>query len=254
MEQKWPQKIWLVRHGQSAGNVARDAAEAESRLRIDIAARDVDVPLSELGERQSDAMSMWFAALPADEQPNVVLYSPYIRARATANFVIDRLSKYDVLALQADERLREKEFGILDRLTPLGIHQQYPELAEQRAHVGKFYFRPPGGESWCDVILRLRSVLDTISREYRKERVLIVAHQVIVNCFRYLMERMDEEAILTIDRGGDVPNCGITEYRFDTAAGKNGKLVLVQANFVAPLIETGTPVTSNPDVPVAPKA
>ncbi|MBI1771946.1 MAG: histidine phosphatase family protein [Burkholderiales bacterium] len=254
MEQKWPQKIWLVRHGQSAGNVARDAAEAESRLRIDIAARDVDVPLSELGERQSDAMSMWFAALPADEQPNVVLYSPYIRARATANFVIDRLSKYDVLALQADERLREKEFGILDRLTPLGIHQQYPELAEQRAHVGKFYFRPPGGESWCDVILRLRSVLDTISREYRKERVLIVAHQVIVNCFRYLMERMDEEAILTIDRGGDVPNCGITEYRFDTAEGKNGKLVLVQANFVAPLIETGTPVTSNPDVPVAPKA
>jgi len=212
------------------------------------------VPLSELGERQSDAMSNWFAALPVDERPNVVLYSPYIRARATANFVIDRLSKYDVLAMQADERLREKEFGILDRLTPLGIRQQYPELAEQRAHVGKFYFRPPGGESWCDVILRLRSVLDTISREYRKERVLIVAHQVIVNCIRYLMERMDEEAILAIDRAGDVPNCGITEYRFDTAAGKNGKLVLVQANFVAPLIETGTPVTSKPDVPVAPKA
>jgi len=254
MEQKWPQKIWLVRHGQSAGNVARDTAEAESRLRIDIASRDVDVPLSELGERQSDAMSNWFAALPVDERPNVVLYSPYIRARATANFVIDRLSKYDVLAMQADERLREKEFGILDRLTPLGIRQQYPELAEQRAHVGKFYFRPPGGESWCDVILRLRSVLDTISREYRKERVLIVAHQVIVNCIRYLMERMDEEAILAIDRAGDVPNCGITEYRFDTAAGKNGKLVLVQANFVAPLIETGTPVTSKPDVPVAPKA
>ncbi|MEG0886528.1 MAG: histidine phosphatase family protein, partial [Janthinobacterium sp.] len=29
MEQKWPQHIWIVRHGQSAGNVARDAAEAE---------------------------------------------------------------------------------------------------------------------------------------------------------------------------------------------------------------------------------
>jgi hypothetical protein len=28
MEQKWPQQLWLVRHGQSAGNVARDAAEA----------------------------------------------------------------------------------------------------------------------------------------------------------------------------------------------------------------------------------
>ena len=29
MEQKWPQDIWLVRHGQSSGNVARAAAEAE---------------------------------------------------------------------------------------------------------------------------------------------------------------------------------------------------------------------------------
>jgi broad specificity phosphatase PhoE len=52
--------------------------------------------------------------------------------------------------------------------------------------------------------------------------VLIVAHQVIVNCFRYLLERLDEDAILAIDRDGDVPNCGITEYRFDPAAGKHG--------------------------------
>jgi broad specificity phosphatase PhoE len=64
----------------------------------------------------------------------------------------------------ADQRLREKEFGILDRLTKFGITQRYPELAQQRSHVGKFYFRPPGGESWCDVILRLRSMLDTIVR------------------------------------------------------------------------------------------
>ena len=81
-----------------------------------------------------------------------------------------------------DERLREKEFGILDRMTTFGIREKYPELAEQRKHVGKFYFRPPGGESWCDVILRLRSFLDMLTREYRGDRVLVVAHQVIVNC------------------------------------------------------------------------
>ena len=31
---------------------------------------------------------------------------------------------------------------------------RYPEQAEARAHWGKFYNRPPGGESWADVILR----------------------------------------------------------------------------------------------------
>lgn len=253
-DQKWPDRIWLVRHGQSAGNVARDAAEAASHFLIDIAERDVDVPLSELGERQARALGGWFRALGPDGQPTVVLFSPYIRARATASEVLDQLGRDRLGAVVADERLREKEFGILDRLTPLGIRDKYPELAEQRQHVGKFYFRPPGGESWCDVILRLRSTLDTISREYRGERVLIVAHQVIVNCFRYLLERLDEEGILAIDRMGDVPNCGITEYRFDPTAGKHGKLVLVQANFVAPLEDTGTPVTHQPDMPAAPKS
>ncbi|MGV7210095.1 histidine phosphatase family protein [Oxalobacteraceae bacterium A2-2] len=254
MEQKWPQQIWLVRHGQSAGNVARDEAEAASRLLIDLATRDVDVPLSDLGQQQAGAMADWFAALPADRRPNVILHSPYVRARATASAVVGKLERGSLLSVVADERLREKEFGILDRLTPLGIQDKYPELSEQRAHVGKFYFRPPGGESWCDVILRLRSVLDTITREYRGERVLIVAHQVIVNCFRYLMERMDEDAILALDRAGDVPNCGITEYRYDPAAGKRGKLVLIQANLVAPLEQSGTPVTAQPDRPAAPKS
>jgi broad specificity phosphatase PhoE len=254
MEQKWPQQIWIVRHGQSAGNVARDAAEAASQFLIDIAERDMDVPLSALGEQQAAALAGWFGALPPEQRPNVVLYSPYVRARETALTIVDALQREDLLAVATDERLREKEFGIIDRLTPLGIADKYPELHEQRKHVGKFYFRPPGGESWCDVILRLRNMLETITREYRGERVLVVGHQVIVNCFRYLLERMDEEAILAIDRAADVPNCSVTSYRFDPDAGKRGKLVLDLENFVAPLTSTGTPVTKSKDQPAAPKA
>ena len=254
MEQKWPQEIWLVRHGQSAGNVARDAAEAAETLHIDIAERDVDVPLSPLGIEQSQSLARWFADLPPDGKPTVVLHSPYVRAAETARHLIEALDRNALLAVHADERLREKEFGILDRLTVRGIAHRYPELYEQRQHVGKFYFRPPGGESWCDVILRLRSVLDTMTREYSSERVLIVAHQVTVNCFRYLLERMDEAAILSYDRQGDVPNCSVTGYRFDPKAGKRGKLTLQMTNFVAPLIESGTPITVQKDIPTAPKA
>ncbi len=254
MEQKWPQEIWLVRHGQSAGNVARDAAEAAAGLLIDIAERDVDVPLSPLGVEQSTALGAWFAALPKERRPNVVLHSPYIRAAETARLIMHQMGHAPLLAVQSDERVREKEFGILDRLTVLGINHKYPELYEQRQHVGKFYFRPPGGESWCDVILRLRSVLDTITREYCGERVLIVGHQVTVNCFRYLFERLDEASILAFDRAGDVPNCSVTSYEFDKHQGKHGKLVLKLTNFVSPLEAAGTPVTVQKDVPAAPKA
>jgi broad specificity phosphatase PhoE len=199
-------------------------------------------------------LGAWFASLPAHSQPNVVLYSPYVRAAQTADLLMRRLDRDELLAVHADERLREKEFGILDRLTVRGIAEQFPDLYEQRRHVGKFYFRPPGGESWCDVILRLRSVLDTLTREYCRERVLIVGHQVIVNCFRYLLERMDEARILEEDRQGDVPNCSVTSYAFDPSLGKRGKLVPRLVNFVAPLQDTGTPVTTGKDVPTAAKA
>jgi broad specificity phosphatase PhoE len=103
------------------------------------------------------------------------------------------------------------------------------------------------------VILRLRSMTETITRDYRRERVLIVCHSVVVLCMRYLLERMTEEQILTIDRDNEVANCSVTSYLFDAAQGKHGKLVLDAFNFVAPLEEAGAPVTTEPDAAVAVK-
>jgi probable phosphoglycerate mutase len=71
--QRWPQRLWVVRHGESAGNVARDAAYAAGVARIDIDERDVDVPLSDLGKEQSEALGHWFAQMPTDQRPDVVL-------------------------------------------------------------------------------------------------------------------------------------------------------------------------------------
>ena len=259
MSRRWPERLWIVRHGQSAGNVARDAADAAGAAVIDIAERDMDVPLSELGERQAAALGAWFAAKPEDERPTTVLVSTYVRARQTAKHIEQAGGLHADQCTDCDERLREKEFGILDRLTRAGIEARFPDQAEARTRIGKFYHRPPGGESWCDVILRLRSVLDTLSLHHSEpgSRVLIVAHQVIVLCFRYLIEGMTEEEILAIDRAGDVANCGVTEYALEPVEGSPGthrtKLKLVAYNFVAPLEEAGAPVTARPDAPVAPR-
>ena len=248
----WPAVLWVTRHGQSAGNVARDHAEANGMVLIDLEHRDIDVPLSELGAEQSRALGRWFGRLPAGERPQVLLCSPYVRARETARLLLEEAGLHagSDVRLRVDERLREKEFGILDRLTRHGIRQKHPELHEQRSHVGKFYFRPPGGESWCDVILRLRSLTEMMAREHAGERVLVVAHQVIVNCMRYLVDNLDEAGILAIDREGDVPNCGVTSWRI-SADGSTLQPDLV--DFVAPLVRSGTPVTAAPDAQAAPK-
>lgn len=74
----------------------------------------------------------------------MVLCSPYVRARETTALLLQSAGFAPAtVRVRVDERLREKEFGILDRLTVFGIRQKFPELSKQRSHVGKFYFRPP---------------------------------------------------------------------------------------------------------------
>ena len=249
--QIWPDVLYLVRHGESAGNVAREAALKAGEAMIDIDVRDVDVPLSELGQRQAIALGRWFGALPPEQRPTVLLTSPYLRARHTAGLIVQTAGmSADSYSLIVDERFREKEFGILDRLTAVGIREHYPEQAEFRRLLGKFFHRPPGGESWCDVILRLRSATEMISREHCGERVLIVCHAVVVLCMRYILEHMTEAELLAVDKKADIANCSVTSYQYDESLGSRGGMRLELYNFVAPLEEAGEPVTSEPDAKV----
>jgi broad specificity phosphatase PhoE len=235
-----------VRHGESAGNVARAAAYESGAERIQLVHRDVDIPLSAAGQEQAAALGRWFAQQPPAERPDVLLASPYLRARDTARLFREAGGCEADEAICLDERLREKEFGILDGLTTAGIARHEPQQAELRRTLGKFYHRPPGGESWADVILRLRSVMDTVALHYAGRSVMIFGHQVVVLCLRYILEGMSEEEVLAVDREGPVGNCSLTEYRFDPAAGKTGGLVLVRFNAVQPMVAEDAPVTAEP--------
>jgi broad specificity phosphatase PhoE len=230
------------------GNVARDLAESTKALTIDIAERDMDVPLSERGEEQACALGDWLGGL-GRHQPTGVLVSPYVRAARTAEIALER-SGSDVPVV-LDERLREREFGVLDRLTRRGIEQRFPEEASARARLGKFYYRPPGGESWCDVALRVRSVLDSITREHEDERVLIVTHEVVIFVFRYVLEHLTEHDLLAVAAQHVLANASVTRYV--KAADESTGMTLEGYNDVYPLQQGGAPITAEPDVPVAPR-
>jgi broad specificity phosphatase PhoE len=90
-------------------------------------------------------------------------------------------------------------------------------------------------------------MLNTINLHYCDRRVLVVCHQVVVLCFRYILEELDEATILSIDRQAEVLNCGIAAYEFQR--GPKGMCVpaLELWNHGAPLEAEGAPKTSAPD-------
>jgi broad specificity phosphatase PhoE len=200
-------ELLLVRHGESEANRLAGEAEQSGALRIDLPARDADVPLSALGREQAEAVGRALAGLGRGERPTAAWVSPYRRARETAELAVEEWGRD--LPLRVDERLRDRELGILDGLTWAGVQELHPEEAARRKFLGKFYHRPPGGESWADLAARVRSLLRDLGDE-GDDRVLVVCHDAVVMNFRYVLERFDERTLLDEAAKNPVPNASIT--------------------------------------------
>jgi broad specificity phosphatase PhoE len=230
--------LWLVRHAESEGNLADDQARDAGAEQLELDIRDPDVPLSAAGEEQARALGRSWRRLAAAERPTRVLSSPYERALQTARLAVEE-ARWDI-EVQRDERLRERDLGLLDGFTGRGIEARFPEEAQRRAHLGKFYYRPPGGESWADVASRVRAVLEGQAPGVG-ERLLVVSHQAVLMLFRYVLDRLDEQQVLTLDRTERLANTAVTRY-----AGEPGGLKLCVAGDTSHLDATSAPVTAEP--------
>jgi len=228
-------ELWLVRHAQSEGNVADDRARGARADRLELDIRDPDVPLSAAGKEQATALGASWRGLAAQRRPTRVLSSPYERAYRTAVLAVEAAG-WD-LPVARDERLRERDLGLLDGFTRYGIEAQFPEEAQRRARLGKFYYRPPGGESWADVAGRVRAVLEGQS-PHDGERLLVVSHQAVLMLFRYVLEDLDEQQVLEIDRTEGVANTSLTVY-----AGPPGELSLRTVGDASHMDASDAPVT-----------
>jgi 2,3-bisphosphoglycerate-dependent phosphoglycerate mutase len=231
--------LWWVRHAESEGNLADDQARAARAERLELAEREADVTLSPAGCAQAAALGRVWRGRGTGWAPTRLLCSPYERALQTAMGALEAAG-WDV-GIERDERLRERDLGQLDGFTRHGIAAKFPEEAERRARLGKFYYRPPGGESWADVAGRVRAVLERQAPGVG-ERLLVVTHQAVIMTARYVLEGLTEQEILRIDREQALANTAVTTY-----AGTAGALRLVAFNDVSHLEADRAPVTEEPD-------
>jgi probable phosphoglycerate mutase len=229
-------ELILVRHGLSASNVAFPAADARGLLESGLTGRDADVELTDTGRRQAAAVGKWLAELPADRRPEVVITSPYRRARETWRLAAEA-SGLDLPAPVTDDRLVDRLLGDLEMMTRAAIAQRFPDEEARRAEAGDHHYRPPGGESFADIEVRLAAFLADLNSAYAGRRVIVVAHDAVVLMMRAVIEELDWDGVVRVSTGESVRNGSIT--RFD---GRSGRLVLDRYNAVDHL----------PDDPAAP--
>ena len=231
------QRLVLVRHGESLGNEAASFAESTGAHVVDIPTRDADTPLSPTGAEQGSAVGSALTGLGLDDSA-AVWSSTYVRARHTAELAIGAAGLGT--APRLDERLRDRELGILDRLTGIGVLARYPDEAARKAHLGKFYYRPPGGESWVDVALRLRSFLAD-ALDAPATHGVVFAHEAIVYLIRYVLEGWDEVTVLAAAQQAPVRNAAVTVLERDDEPGAPWRATLV--GDVAHLEQSGVETT-----------
>ena len=240
MRPRWqagPLSITLVRHAESVGNTADARAHERGDEVLDLHERDADVALSETGRRQADALAGWLAKCEPSLRPSMVVSSPYRRAAETARRAFPGAGMH----VQLDERLRERDLGLFNGLTGRGIRARHPEEAERRSKLGKFYYQPPSGESWVDVVLRVRSFLKDLESGYDGERVWVFTHQAVIMAHRYALEDLDEAEVLEISRDQALPNGSMTVYE---RAGD--RFELRRFADAAAVEDSETPVTHEP--------
>jgi broad specificity phosphatase PhoE len=233
--------LWLVRHGESVANVSADAAERSGAELIDVAFRDADVPLSELGFEQAAAVGRWLATVQPPALPDAVWVSSYLRARQTAEIALATGGLQ--LQPRIDERLRDRELGIFDLHTSFGVETRFASEAARRRWLGKFYYRPPGGESWADVALRLRSVMLDMDARHDGQQVLVVAHDALVMLFLYVCLDLTEQQLMDFALENTVANASVTRL---TRPGTESAWQLDAFARDEHLVAQSVPVTEHP--------
>jgi broad specificity phosphatase PhoE len=218
-----PAVLVLVRHAESARNVAKKGntffLDDESRKAVQGIA-DHHVPITDEGRRQAEltgrALRAEFGAF------DYVYHSGYRRTQETAEHLLAAYTVEECEAMRVRHHLflRERDAGWTYDMTTVEAETAFPWLQGYWDTFGRFFARPPGGESLAELAERVYLFLGMLFRDRAQQRVLVVSHGGTLRVFRYLLERWTHDEFLERWESEPVPNCAVTSYAFDPAAGR----------------------------------
>ena len=185
-------RLCIVRHGETAWN-------AEHRVQ-----GQLDIPLNNIGLRQAQAVGR---ALK-DERFDAIYSSDLVRARQTADPIANILS----MKILLEKDLRERHYGIFERLTYAEVKIRYPEdYARFEARDPEYAFRT--GESLKDFYARSIAVVSRIAEANHGKNVLVFTHGGVLD----MLYRHITDLSVSAERNFGIPNAGLNRVEISAA-------------------------------------
>ena len=166
-------EITIIRHGETDWN-------KEIRYQ-----GSSDIELNEAGIKQAEKT----AELLVDRKFDVIIASPLLRARKTAEIISNRLK----LPLEFDDRFRERCVGVYEGLTAIEVQSKHPEQWQNNS-TRQMFLGPKEGESVFDVAFRIRKAIEDLSSKYQERKILIVTHGFVSRIIAGLLSRLPDNA------------------------------------------------------------
>ena len=205
MESRSHREVWFIRHGESVANAGGRTVEAAT------------YPLSALGFRQAQQL-----ATALTVEPELILVSPYLRARQTAEACIARFPDVPV------EEWPVQEVQYLDPMLCVGTTQE-----ERFAMAHEYWERcdpqhaAPNAESFMHFITRASNAIERLAA-LGERRVFVFCHGHFMNAVAWLMLTrppvMDAAAMrhyYEFIHGFKVMNCAVLPLHFHADGGRS---------------------------------
>ncbi len=199
-----PTKIFIVRHGQSLGNVDKSVYATTP---------DYAVPLTETGHKQAEAAGKELARRSTGG--DFFFYvSPFRRTKETFLDIAKSIPR-EKITYREEVRLREQEWSGRMRADNFDETMGFYTERERDAY-SRFYYRFEGGESCADVFDRVSGMLDTVHRDFEKpnfpDNCVFVGHGMTM---RVMLMRWFHWTVEEFELLKNPPNCHIVELNLD---------------------------------------
>ncbi len=228
-----PLTLVIVRHAESVWHkYAKNGRSRAKKIPASLkGVPDHMTPLSGEGYRQAEETGRALAKMFTEFE--TVYHSPWLRTTETAKTIVEAFPEPQRGRMK--ERLfrnlflTEQDFGDLDAgvRDPEELKKLYDKFARDRELIGKFYAKPPNGQSWHEECKDTHHFLDICFRPNRHgQKLLIVTHGVTKQTFRYHLERIDEEKLVELYQADKNKNCGVSHYEWNPKLGSEGRYEL----------------------------